>query len=127
MDLKNKKLEAYEFGYYAEEMAAQEYLKRGYTVLERQWKIGKTEIDIILQKNNVIVLVEVKARNTSEEDALSAVTRDKRKRMIRAADSYLNSLRGNFDYRFDIVACYGNKKNFQIKIFENAFVSTDIF
>lgn len=127
MEEQKERREAYDFGEFAEELAAQEYIKNGYTVLERNWYLGKTEIDIIAQKDDVIVLAEVKARKNSESDALAAVTVDKRKRMIRAADNYLRRLRGNYDYRFDIVAVTGNIRNYQLEIFEDAFVAADLF
>lgn len=124
---KGKKLRANEFGKFAEEMASHEYLLRGYTILERNWNLGKTEIDLILQKDDVIVLAEVKARATDEEDALESVTIDKRRRMVRAADAYLKKLQGAFTYRFDIVACSGSQEKFTLEIVEDAFLATDLF
>ena len=122
-----KKKEANEFGRFAEEMAAQRYINQGYTVLERGWRMGKTEIDLILQKEDTVVIVEVKARGTNEEDALQSVTADKRKRMIRAADHYIRGLKGQYDYRFDVVACVGDRNNYELNFFEDAFMATDIF
>lgn len=122
-----KKFDAHKFGEYAEEMAAQEYLRRGYAIKERNWRLGKTEIDIIAQKDNIIVLSEVKARATNKEDALASVTIDKRRRMIRAADSYLRNYQGFFTYRFDIVACAGGFENFRMEIYEDAFLAADLF
>ena len=127
MDSLTKKHLANEFGEYAEEMAAQSYIKRGYTVLERRWRMGKTEIDIIAQKDSTLVIIEVKARKTNGEDALASVTRDKRRRMIKAADSYIRNLKGLYDYRFDIVACAGDISNFEMEILEDAFVAADLF
>lgn len=121
------KIEAYEFGLFAEEMVAEAYIKNGYTILERRWKVGKTEIDLIAQKDNIVVIIEVKARSGKGEDALSTVTSDKRKRMVKAADVYLKRLAGQYDYRFDIATVTGNKSSFNMDIFEDAFVSADIF
>lgn len=122
-----KKKEAGDFGKYAEELASREYIMRGYAILERQYRMGKTEIDIIAQKNDLIVIIEVKARSGEDEDALSAVTIDKRKRMIRAADAYLKRLPGLYDYRFDIVTVTGNKDQYELEIYEDAFMATDVF
>ena len=124
---KEKKKEANEFGRKAEEEVAERYLKQGYTIIERNWRLGKIEIDLIVQKDDVIVLIEVKAREEREEDALSAVDRDKRKRMIKAADVYIRNLQGQYDYRFDIATCIGDKENFIIEIYEDAFVAADIY
>ena len=124
---KSKKLIANELGDFAEELAAQEYIKKGYAVLERKWRLGKTEIDLIAQKDNEIVIVEVKARSGRNEDPLSAVTSDKRKRMIRAADNYLRRLEGDYFYRFDIATFSGDLQNYSLSILEDAFVAADLF
>lgn len=127
MNFREKKIAAKELGKFAEDIAANEYIKRGYAILERNWRLGKTEIDLIAQKDDTIVISEVKARKNSEEDALAAVTPDKRKRMIRAADFYLRQLPVAYNYRFDIVAFGGNIENFEFEIFEDAFLAADIF
>lgn len=124
---KTKKEVAKEFGEFAEEITARHYIRNGYTILERNWFLHKTEIDIIAQKEDTIVLIEVKARSTKEEDALSAVTVDKRRRMIRAADFYLRNLPGDLNYRFDIATCVGDKNKNSLHIHEDAFVAADIF
>lgn len=124
---KEKKLNAQAYGKYAEDKTAEFYIKEGYAILAQNWHLGKTEIDIIAQKDNVVVMIEVKARSSSEEDALNSITQDKRKRMIRAADNFIQRLPGNYDYRFDIVACWGVGENFQLEVIENAFLATDVF
>ena len=124
---KEKKIEAYEFGRFAEELISQEYIKKGYVILKRNWRLGKTEIDLIAQKDNIIIIIEVKARSGEYEDAVSAVTSDKRKRMIRAADVFIRNLTGDYSYRFDIVTCTGNKENYELMFYEDAFLATDIF
>lgn len=123
----DKKLEAYEFGIFAENIVAEEYLKNGYTILEKRWKMGHTEIDLIAQKDDVVILIEVKARKDKEGDPLGAVTTDKRKRMVRAADSYLRRLKGSYDYRFDIATVTGNNKEFSLEIYKDAFLAVDLY
>ena len=127
MDARTKKLEANSFGNLAEELVSREYVRRGYAVLERNWRLGRIEIDIIVRKDAIVALVEVKARKTDEEDALTAVNQDKRKRMIKAADVYLRRLKGDVNYRFDIATCVGTPENNYIEIYEDAFLATDIF
>lgn len=123
----NKRQEANEFGKFAEDVTAQYYIKNGCTILERNWRLGKTEIDIIAQNQDTLIVIEVKARSGNDEEAISSVTTDKRKRMIKAADAYLKKLQGNLDYRFDVVALTGNIKSYTMEVFEDAFVSTDVF
>lgn len=124
---KEKKLQAYDLGVSAEEIVANHYIQRGYTVLERRWMMKKTEIDLIVQKEDTIVIVEVKARSGKDEDAISTVTSDKRHRMVKAADAYISSLKGTYEYRFDIATVTGNKSDYVVECYEDAFVGADIF
>lgn len=126
MELK-KKLEANEFGKFAEEIVAQEYQKRGFTILEKRFKSGKSEIDLIAQKDDNIIFIEVKARSGKDENPLATVTLDKRRRMVKVADSFLQRLQGEYFYRFDIGTVVGNTKEYSIEIYEDAFVAADLF
>ena len=47
--------------------------------------------------------------------------------MVRAADAYLKRLPGTLQYRFDIATVTGNQKKYEIEIYEDAFVSADLF
>ena len=114
-----------EFGDYAEEIAAQEYLKKGYAILERKWRHGKSEIDLVVQKDNIIAFVEVKARNGRGMMPFESITHDKRRRMAKAADSYIRRQKGDFDYRFDFVGLTGNPEDYEIEVLEDAFLATD--
>ena len=78
-----------DWGQKAEDVAYEYCLKEGYVIKERNWRLGNSfEIDLILQRDNILIFAEVKARQTSEE-ALEAVDINKRKKMIKAADIYL--------------------------------------
>jgi len=94
-----------ELGKKGEEVAVR-YLKLNhYDIKEKNWRFRKNEIDIIAQKDNVIVVVEVKTR-TSEyfENPKEAVTRKKQKFIILAADAYIQEKEIDLETRFDIVA-----------------------
>ena len=62
-----------EWGQDAEQIAAEYLLKEGYTIRERNWRMGKYEIDLILEKDNTIVFVEVKARRGDNIAPVDAV------------------------------------------------------
>lgn len=121
-----KKHESNLFGKFAEEMAVQEYIRKGYAILERNWRLGKSEIDFIARKDNELIIGEVKARKNSEEVAVNSVNMDKRRRMVKAADAYINKLPGEIQYRFDIVTFVGEIDNYKLEIYENAFIVTDL-
>ena len=124
---KLKKIEANELGKFAEDIAADEYIKEGYAILERNWRLGKIEIDLIARKENIIVFIEVKARKGDYMKAEEAMTSDKMRRMIRAADSYLRQQIGDCIYRFDLVAFNGTKTEYKLEILKDAFISADLF
>ena len=122
-DYKTKKERDRSFGMFGEQIAAEYYIKNGYAIRERNWRLGKIEIDIIAQRGNIIVFSEVKARRGNYEDAVYAVKLDKMKRMARGANAYLQGLDGYFEYRFDIFALSGDFKNYKVEVIEDAFLS----
>ena len=63
-----------DLGTWGEQEATDFLLQKGYTILERDWKSGHRDIDIIAQKGDVLVFVEVKTRRnrlfTNPEEAI---------------------------------------------------------
>lgn len=53
-----------DFGKMAEDMAADYLQKNGYTIVARNFRFQKAEIDIIAEKDDLIIITEVKARST---------------------------------------------------------------
>lgn len=118
------KLRNLQFGKFAEEKAAEYYIKKGYAIRERNWRHRHIEIDLITQYENVIVFVEVKARSGKDTSPIEAVTLDKMKKMTRGADFYLKHIAfGDFEYRYDIFGLTGDFNSFTIEVLEDAFVS----
>ena len=126
MSFLEKKERDRKLGQFAEKFAADYYTRQGYAVLERNWRLNKTEIDLIVQKEDIIVFVEVKARSGEDEEPVNAVSRDKMKRMVRASDVFIRSLQGDYNYRFDIFGLTGDFNNYSYEVYIDAFVSTDI-
>lgn len=106
-----------------EELAAGEYAKRGYELLERQYSIrGVGEVDLILRGEDGLVMSEVKTRSghgygTPEE----AVTALKRQRLRRVAQHYMREHPGCYNVRFDVVSVTIDKQNITVDIIEEAF------
>lgn len=111
-----------EWGRMCEQIAAEFYLERGYVIRERNLRVGKFEIDLILEKERTIIFVEVKARKPLNQDPIDAVDFRKRRRTIAAADIYLRRLPLLYQYRFDIFAVIGTKDSYEAVQYENAFV-----
>lgn len=76
-------------GYRAEWFAVAWMVLHGYRILARRYAVRGGEIDIVARRGAVVVFVEVKARPTRDE-ALLAVTGQKRRRIERAAAVWLS-------------------------------------
>lgn len=111
-----------EWGQEAEALAAEYFLKEGYVIRERNWRLGNLEIDLILEKDRTMVFVEVKARSSSEDEALLSINFKKRSRIINAADVYLRRETKLYQYRFDIVTFTGNRDNYKMRHYPDAFL-----
>jgi putative endonuclease len=94
-----------DLGRSGENLASEYLIKNGYIILERNWVFDKAEIDIIAQKDEEIVFVEVKTRSGDyfgfpEE----AVNNSKEENILRAADAYLEEKELDNEIRFDVIA-----------------------
>ena len=102
--------------------------RKGYIILERDWRHGRSlcDIDLICKTadQTTIVFVEVKTRSADDitlpEDA---VTLNKMRRLGHSADNYVKMNDITEDLRFDIVALVGNSNDEepQINHIEDAF------
>lgn len=111
-----------ELGKIGEQLAADYLLRNGYTILVRNFVFEKAEIDIIAQKDEQIIVVEVKTRNSDFfGDPQEFVTKKKIKQLVKAADEYIISNDLDMEVRFDIISVLKNKAVEQIEHFENAF------
>ncbi|MFZ4521760.1 MAG: YraN family protein [Bacteroidales bacterium] len=78
---------------------------KGYRILERNWRFGREEIDIIARDGNFVVIVEVKTRTSNYfAEPETAVTKSKQRILVRAANAYMNYKRQSGEVRFDIIS-----------------------
>ncbi len=111
-----------ELGKWGEEYAANYLEKKGYELLERNWFFNKAELDIIALKNNQLVVVEVKTRNSDFfGDPQDFVTPAKIKLLVKAANEYIISNDLDLEVRLDVIAILKNKTQEQLEHFEDAF------
>ncbi len=99
----------HERGRTGEDVAAAFLHGEGWTILDRNWRAGHSEIDIVALHGGIVAFVEVKTRaDTGAGDPLEAVTPRKRREVERAASAWLRAraevLRGVHTLRFDAVA-----------------------
>ena len=111
-----------EFGRISEDRAAAYLMARGYTIRDRNWRLGHKELDIVAQKNDKLAIIEVKARRSDRYgDAVDAVTDDKIYKIVQAANAYVRYHRINLNVRFDIIAITGEPGSQTIEHIEDAF------
>lgn len=111
------------FGKNAESTAEKYLRKKGYKILERNYRTDLGEVDIIARHKGAIVFVEVKARKSNRYGAAKfAVTPSKQRKISMVALFYLKHTGNiNASARFDVVTIDGINKNQTVEILENAF------
>jgi putative endonuclease len=92
------------------EDAATKYLvKKGYKILERNFKTKFGEIDIIALEKDVLVFIEVKGGKDDLYDPAERADINKLKKVMRTAEFFINRYKGNFEeVRIDVISV--NKK-----------------
>ena len=111
-----------DLGKLGEELSVEFLQKNSYTILETNWTFQKAEIDIIAQKDNVLVIIEVKTRSSidfgSPQDFVKPA---KIQLLVKAVNEYVISNDLDLEIRFDIIAVYKEAKEFKIEHLEDAF------
>ena len=96
--------------------------KRGWRLLARNVRLAGGEIDLVLRDGDACVFVEVKARREGDGRAAEAVSADKRRRLGRAAASWLaREGMPAGGCRFDVVAVEGRGTAAVVRHYPNAF------
>ncbi|MFJ5639497.1 YraN family protein [Streptomyces sp. NPDC093223] len=80
-------------GAYGETLAARRLAEAGLTILERNWRCGRTgEIDIVARDGDVLVICEVKTRRAGPfEHPMAAVTLQKAERLRGLAEHWIHT------------------------------------
>ena len=105
------------------ERIAAEYLeKHGFTILDRNWRCGHREIDIIARDDRQLIIAEVKTRSgTSFGLPEDAVTERKIKNIVSTADAYIKRNCIDLPVRFDIITIIDPDGDSRIEHIEDAF------
>jgi len=110
-------------GQKGEDIAAQYLEQHGYTILDRNWRCGHKDLDLVATKDNIVVFVEVKTRSTIDwGDPFEAVTAQKIRRIVNSADAYIRFNCIDMDARFDIISIVLEYGEFKIEHIEQAFL-----
>jgi len=110
-----------DIGSRGENLAARHLSDLGFTILEQNVRIGKAEIDIVAQKDELLLFVEVKTRSGVKyghpEEAVGSAQEE---RILNAAEEYIFKMKWEGRVRFDIISIELKEKPL-IHHFEDAF------
>ncbi|MBQ9418442.1 MAG: YraN family protein [Bacteroidales bacterium] len=113
--------EAQEVGVTGEELAARYLTDQGLTVVERNYRNGRHEIDIVALEGDELVVVEVKTRTSRWLEPEEAVDRSKRLALIEAANQYVLEQHCTRPVRFDVVGIVHGENGPEVNHIRNAF------
>lgn len=111
-----------------EDIALEYLLQQGMVLLERNWRCGHKELDLVMLDGNFIRVVEVRSRTwPSGTDPLESVDEAKRRKIISAARGFCATVareRGVLEGRevvFDVVSILFNGDLFKVEYVKEAF------
>lgn len=111
-----------ELGVLGEQLAVQFLRKKNVHIRDCNFRFNKGEIDIVAETDDLIIVYEVKTRETAEiGEPYKAVTRSKQKQIIKVADHYIKSNNLDKDVQFDIISIVHNSYRTKIEHIEDAF------
>ncbi len=106
-----------------ENIAARYLQMHGYTILHRNWRFRKLEIDIVAEKEGQLIIVEVKTRRNEDYGlAEDAVDNRKIRHLVSATDCYLKKYQLDLPVRFDVFCIIGSKPPFRTEHIKDAFL-----
>ncbi len=113
-----------------EQLAVKFLKKKGYKILQRNYRRRSGEIDIVCYDHGTIVFVEVKTRYSDKYGPPElSVTEAKKRQIVKIALQYIAEKKiEGIDLRFDVVSILylPNKKHPAITLFKNAFTKNDL-
>lgn len=115
-----------EIGHLGEDATCEYLAQHGYTIMERNWRLGNIEIDVIAQNKQYVVFVEVKTRTTTFAgvNPEQYVDEHKRRFMTVAGNAYVKHNKIDKLLRFDICGILWNKATnsvAEVHYYEDAF------
>jgi putative endonuclease len=111
------------FGELGERIAERWLRGRGWRVMQRRFRSGHRDIDLVVERDGLVAFVEVKARRGDRfGDPVEAVNWRKQKELGRSARVWIDRHgRALEAYRFDVIGVLVAGPRVRIRHVENAF------
>jgi putative endonuclease len=112
-----------EFGQLGERIAERWLRRTGWRVVQRRFRTGHRDIDLVVEREGTIVFVEVKARRGERfGHPVEAVNWRKQKELTKSAQVWIDRHgRPDESYRFDVVGVLLTGERVRVRHVEDAF------
>jgi len=112
-----------EFGELGERIAERWLRRQGWRVVQRRFRNGHRDIDLVVEQNGTVAFVEVKARRgLAFGDPVEAVNWSKQKELARSASVWIDRHgKPAESYRFDVVGVLVEGDRVRVRHVPNAF------
>ena len=112
-----------ELGKRGEEISVNHLINKGYKILNTNYRFKHSEIDIVCEKGDELIIVEVKTRKTSVMgEPYKAVTHGKQQQIIKVTNHYIADHKIDKEVRLDVISIVLNKFGMRLEHIENAFL-----
>ena len=112
-----------ELGDKGEQLAVEYLIKNDYKIIKRNYRYLKAEVDIIAQKNAILIGVEVKTRTSNHfGNPQDFINKKKIDLLVSALNNFVIENDLDVEVRLDIVAILKQKNAFQIEHLKDAFL-----
>lgn len=112
-----------QLGKFGEQIAKDFLVKKGYVILETNFRFEKNEVDIICLKSKLLIFAEVKSRSSFNFGFPEEAVTEKKQESIKKVAEFFMLEHPEYELcRFDIISCLiqrGEVK--EIRHFEDAF------
>ena len=110
-------------GEMAENLATDYLRRKGFKILDRNWRFSRAEIDVVAMDGEILVFVEVKSLGY---DAFArpeaSITTYKQGLIMDAATQYMEMIGHEWEIRFDVISLIINEGELmELEYFEDAF------
>ena len=112
----------HQLGKEGELIAVDHLTKKGYEILETNYRFLKAEVDIIAKKKSTYIAVEVKMRSDDHFGLPQEFIKPGQiKNIVKAMDAFMQEHELQGEVRLDVIAITGTPANFRIEHLEDAF------